>query len=1188
MHARVFLATLALAPMAAMQTAAAQQVIDFATCGPDLVACDENLMTACCYRDFTPEASEPKAIVIPMNRCHQQIAVSGILGPPPEDAPAWCRDPIGHADEGMYQAYGLVYRLQQYEIDLYWTINPTKDPLALNARQNHANQTWTERDIDLWILDGGVAGPPQRHEPLADCVAADGCAEPPVVRLNSSTLAPVSGSYTARQFPLRGSAFVIPPEQRARFDDFWHKRGEFAHLAGDDRFDFHDVDLYEVSRSARFVYQDYRAPGPDYPLFHDGASAAPVAMRLDFKPPRLARQSPAGVSRLWLESAKLLDSAAYPECLTGEFDPPDAVYCDITMRDIQAGYLTEGDFRWVWIDNWSDQNPCSNDALLAQHQKIHEYMTAQPGVRVGGNAMFIHGAVRVVEGCEDYELAGKRGVGISYIRDTPVDPFIVRRPQNLFMQIGDIPLEFASGEVAKWSYAAGGAQGYDPIHLGEEGTLVRLISEDNEAAGNALCTNHVSTEACDVFDTTTAADHVDVAVYFRHQSDPLNGVGFYLGGRQVDNRPVQLRMLLNAFISLPGERDPRDPGDAMEVARSSSIVSLVGEVEAQFQGTYLHHNPPKQVTTYRGRFDDDRFLFPYRLGHFRAIPTDQFSETSKSFSEFDPLFEAGDGIPQPVFEGCPTPFIGSCRTVFTNLEAGHQPERVMFDMSNSESLQPWLSSEYPLNLDDTETLISRVLAGYDDGAGRYEPRLGAVDRSTAAVIEPSPMVGRVRPTIAYVGAYDGMLHAICADTVSPCEFRGQVLWSFIPRTQLPFLWENRQRIDGSPTVADVFGDFSGDGIREWRTVLTLASGAGRPGFRGREPAVIALDVTDPTDPRILWELTSTEPEDVWGTSERGAVALGEGVNTAMGRVRIGGSLKNATFVQTNNGGIGEPGFFLAAIDTVSGELLWRQHHLYPEPREGDHPPVPRSGIPGGVAAIDREESGAITDLVVPSLYGDLWLVEAGTGANRLTGERGDSLASAPVLRFSRDYHPIGPPPTIYKDRVSGLLHAVVVSGGYIDPISTSWSPPGLDQFAVSVNLEDAAFTVDEDAAEFKINIGPNRAFAQAVVAGNELFIVTDSQDVNSSGYGTSGEATGLLSRFSLGGGQLDAGAQIGESRVIRGGAGSVDVTRDGVVYTGSGDGGERTDFSADFDADGADVEVEFTRRDSRILWARTQ
>jgi hypothetical protein len=465
-----------------------------------------------------------------------------------------------------------------------------------------------------------------------------------------------------------------------------------------------------------------------------------------------------------------------------------------------------------------------------------------------------------------------------------------------------------------------------------------------------------------------------------------------------------------------------------------------------------------------------------------------------------------------------------------------------------------------------------------------------------AIIEPSPLVGNVRPTMIYVGGLDGMMHAICAEASGACQSVGQELWAFIPRTQLPLLKENTQRVDGSPKVSDVFADFSGDGIRQWRTVMTFQTGSGEAGFSGQQPAVYALDVTEPDNPQILWERTTPD--------SRGDVDLGIGVSLAMGPVRVGNTVKHLTFVQTNNGGTGYvdgdgvthgPGFYLAAVDTASGDIVWEFEHTYPDARDSNNPNVPSTGLPGGVALVDVDDAGTITDVLAPSLYGDLWRIDATTGESEYSSVDPDTgeVVDEPLFRFSGDYHPIGSSPAVYRDRITGTMYAVLVSGGYADPLDSSWAPAGVDQYAVSVAIDrpDALGPIDESSVitdelrPFVINLGTNRAYASAVIAGNELYITTDSEDVNGSTYGTSGLSTGIMNRISLGGGGAHSAGEIIEQDVIvSGGSSSADVTAQGVVFVGSAGGAEKHDYSSDFDANGESIEYAVAQDGDRRLW----
>lgn len=102
---------------------------------------------------------------------------------------------------------------------------------------------------------------------------------------------------------------------------------------------------------------------------------------------------------------------------------------------------------------------------------------------------------------------------------------------------------------------------------------------------------------------------------------------------------------------------------------------------------------------------------------------------------------------------------------------------------------------------------------------------------------------RERSPRVYVGANDGMLHGFDAAT-------GHESFAFVPTAVFPKLHKltgksyqgahHQFYVDGSPVVADVFIG------NEWRTVLV---GTLRAGGKG----LFALDVTDPTAVKLLWE-----------------------------------------------------------------------------------------------------------------------------------------------------------------------------------------------------------------------------------------------------------------------------------------------------------------------------------------------
>ncbi|MBT9456890.1 MAG: PQQ-binding-like beta-propeller repeat protein [Burkholderiaceae bacterium] len=103
------------------------------------------------------------------------------------------------------------------------------------------------------------------------------------------------------------------------------------------------------------------------------------------------------------------------------------------------------------------------------------------------------------------------------------------------------------------------------------------------------------------------------------------------------------------------------------------------------------------------------------------------------------------------------------------------------------------------------------------------------------------------PTL-YVGANDGMLHAINAAT-------GQERWAYIPSMVMPNMYKlgdqyyeskHQYFVDATPTAGDIY---TADG--SWKTILVGGLNAGGRGY-------YALDITDPLNPVALWEFTNDD------------------------------------------------------------------------------------------------------------------------------------------------------------------------------------------------------------------------------------------------------------------------------------------------------------------------------------------
>lgn len=647
----------------------------------------------------------------------------------------------------------------------------------------------------------------------------------------------------------------------------------------------------------------------------------------------------------------------------------------------------------------------------------------------------------------------------------------------------------------------------------------------------------------------------DFATRSYKDNDPLKSNILYVGNHDLSTSVAGTKVILQTLLQL-GE--PAPPPVMREVSRSSPITALLGSTPALVQGSFESTVPPP--TTPQVRYDSDAasFTYPYQPGHVRAVPVLGLSTSATGYSSLSAIFDAASGM-------------STTRTIFTNIGTGGLAtvNQRTFDATNTGTLLgPDLTST------TRSTIAARVRAGISNGATppTYSARLGGVDRSTVAVIEPSLVAGSpTRPKIVYFGATDGMLHAVCAETVTGCT-QGRELWAFIPRVNLPRLRYNAARVDGSPRVVDLYGDFDGDGRRAFHTILLFHTGTGTATTPGETPAVYALDVTDPTNPRVLWEYTTP--------STRTAVELGVGLTISTGQIRVGAASKHAAFVQTNNGGTGGPGSVVTAIDIETGAKIWQTNStvsLYPAPRVAASGTVPPAGIPGGAVAYAFTDNGFVDNVLVGTLYGDLWLLDASTGANR--------HGANPLFRFSADKKPFGAPPAIYLQGNS--FYAIAVSGGYADPAAlTLWSGTQHQVVAVSLGTATARTPLNESAGPPAVPFvrdlpAGDRGYAQPVVIGGEIYVTSDSEDINQVAYGTDSVESGHLTRMNLDG----TGAT---TIAVAGGAGSVG-SFDTMVFSASADKVQRTSaLDATRPTGSSKLHIGLAPSVTRKLWLRSQ
>jgi type IV pilus assembly protein PilY1 len=165
-----------------------------------------------------------------------------------------------------------------------------------------------------------------------------------------------------------------------------------------------------------------------------------------------------------------------------------------------------------------------------------------------------------------------------------------------------------------------------------------------------------------------------------------------------------------------------------------------------------------------------------------------------------------------------------------------------------------------------------------------------------------------RQSVLYVAANDGMLHAFNADT-------GAELWAYVPRMVFPLLpglasenWDVNHRfiVDNSPTVMDVF-DTSASA---WKTILVAGLGKGGRGY-------YALDITDPNNPKGLWEACS-DPSLCAVTDSDFGYSYGSAIIT---KLPTNGQWVALVTSGMNNVSPGTGRGFVFALDALTGAIV---------------------------------------------------------------------------------------------------------------------------------------------------------------------------------------------------------------------------------------------------------------------------
>jgi hypothetical protein len=410
---------------------------------------------------------------------------------------------------------------------------------------------------------------------------------------------------------------------------------------------------------------------------------------------------------------------------------------------------------------------------------------------------------------------------------------------------------------------------------------------------------------------------------------------------------------------------------------ASNLNELKGALQSIFQaitGQYYGRSNPviarERSRLYRGNFDikDGDWM-----GHLMAWDADK--QTGVLAPDF--AWDAGEKIT-----------INGRGIVYTWTDTGLNPPRKQFQASESSlyslvnPLNEDINGDTLYNDNDAQTIINFTLDSSYDGAkykgqrainvdinGTIYPawNLGDVYHSTPVPIgEPAFFFtendyatfynnNKNREMIIYVGTNDGMLHAIKNSD-------GTEKFAIIPKNLLGKLKDLRIAhgfyVDSSPKAYDVY--FKAES--KWKTVLIS-------GERGGGPYYFAIDVTNPNDPKILWQWPNLDidPEyqnmgETWAKPE-------------IGKVKVGSDTKFVAFLTGGYSTTDDKGnsFYIVDIETGTTLKMWTQSNGYPVGSKTNK-------IVSAPTAYDVNQDGFIDYVYFGDIEGTLWKVDVSSTA----------------------------------------------------------------------------------------------------------------------------------------------------------------------------------------------------------------
>lgn len=324
-----------------------------------------------------------------------------------------------------------------------------------------------------------------------------------------------------------------------------------------------------------------------------------------------------------------------------------------------------------------------------------------------------------------------------------------------------------------------------------------------------------------------------------------------------------------------------------------------------------------------------------------------------------------------------------------------------------------------------------------------------------------------RASTVYVAANDGMLHALNATD-------GTERWAFVPTAVMSKLYklasENFEQnheyyVDGTPTVGDICVSpvTTGTGNRPcsastaWRTILVGGLNKGGRGY-------YALDITDPANPKGLWEFTETDLGYTFGNPVITRRKDGKWV------VLVTSGYNN---VPDGTGTTGDGNGHLYVLDAVTGTVLDKI-------TTGSAGSVTTPSNLGKINAwVDDPSLNTASVAYGADLLGNIWRFDFDDNYGP-TGKEAMQLAS---LAVSGTPQPVTTKPVLAYIKKSGVIHKMVLAGtgrylGTSDPSDLSQQ----SIYAIEDKLDTSTGIGDARAS----NLLVPRTMTQSTVDGKQI------------------------------------------------------------------------------------------------------